>query len=68
MKFKREIVFIVEGEIYDENLNPEDLLESLKWSWRHWWQSNPNWPYGKPSETIQGGRIDNISLNGKELG
>jgi hypothetical protein len=67
LRFKKEIVFVVEGDIYIEDLTPEDVLQSLKWSWRHWWEDNPKWPYGTPSSPIRGGKIDKISFNGKEL-
>lgn len=67
MKFKKEITFVVEGEIYDNTTTPEEILKSLKFSYSHWWQDNPNWPYGVPCLAIQRGRIDKISLDGQEL-
>lgn len=67
MKFKKEITIVVEGEIYDKEISIFDLIHSIKWSYKHWWEGNPNWPYGKPSSPIQAGRIDKISMNGKEL-
>lgn len=67
MKFKKEITIVVEGEIYDKEVSILDLIHSIKWSYKHWWQGNSNWPYGMPSKTMQAGRIDRISVNGKEL-
>lgn len=67
MRFKKEITIVVEGEIFDESTTPEEVLKSLKIQYSHWWENNPNWPYGTPSVPIQKGRIDKISLDGKEL-
>lgn len=67
MKFKKEIVIVLEGEIFDDQISISDLLKSLKFSYRHWWEENSNWPYGKPSESVQAGRIDKITFEGVEL-
>jgi hypothetical protein len=67
MKFKKEIVVVVEGEIFDDQISINDLMKSLKWSYRHWWEDNPNWPYGRPSEPLQSGRINKITFEGVEL-
>jgi hypothetical protein len=67
MKFRKELKFVVEGEVHDQSIPPEEILKSLKFSWKHWWEGNPNWPYGKPSEALQAGRIDKIIFEGVEL-
>jgi len=67
MKFRKELKFIIEGEIYDDSIPPEEILKSLKFSWKHWWEGNINWPYGTPSNPIQVGRIDKIIFEGVEL-
>lgn len=67
MKFRKELKFIVEGEVYDQSISPEEILKSLKFSWKHWWEDNPNWPYKRPSEGIQAGRIDKIIFDDVEL-
>jgi hypothetical protein len=67
MKFRKELTIIIEGELDDESLSPEEILKSLKFSWKHWWENNPNWPYGTPSEIVQGGRIEKIIFDGIEL-
>ena len=67
MKFKKEMTIVVEGEIYDDSLTPEEVLKSLKWSYLHWWERNSTWTYGKPSPDIQGGRVDRITFDGIEL-
>ena len=67
MKFRKELKFIIEGDIYDKSIPPEEILKSLKFSWKHWWEDNPNWTYGTPSEDIQAGRIDKITFDGVEL-
>lgn len=67
MRFKKEITFTVEGEIFDESTTPEEILKSLRFNYFHWWENNPNWPYGTPSVPIQKGRVDKISLEGKKL-
>lgn len=67
MKFKKEFKIVVEGEIYDTSLPAEEIIKSLKFSWKHWWEDNPNWIYGKPSEMLQAGRIEKIIFDGVEL-
>ena len=67
MRFRKEMTIVVEGEIYDDALTPEEVLKSLKFSWRHWWEGNVNWPYGTPSNPIQGGIINKIIFDGVEL-
>lgn len=66
MKFRKELKIVIEGEIFD-NQDPVEIFKNLKFSWKHWWQSNHNWPYGIPSENIQKGRIDKIFVDDKEI-
>lgn len=63
MKFKKEIKITIEGEIFDNAVDPIEIFKSLRFSWKHWWEKNPNWPYGTPSEEVQKGRIDKIFVN-----
>lgn len=67
MKFRKELRIVIEGDMYDESIPPEEIMKSLKLSWKHWWEENLNWPYGKPSGILQGGRIDKIIFDGVEL-
>jgi len=67
MKFRKELKFIIEGEVHDQSISPEEILKSLKFSWKHWWEDNPNWPYGTPSGGIQAGKIEKIIFDGVEL-
>ena len=67
MKFKKEITLVIEGEIYDPSLSPDDLIQSIRWSWIHWWENNPKWPYGKPSEANQAAFLSKVYFKGKEL-
>jgi len=67
MKFKKEITITIEGEIFDKQISPEDLFKNLKFSWKHWWQSDPNWIYGTPTEKSQKGRIDKVLFEEKEI-
>lgn len=57
--FRKEVVFVFEGEIYDENFTPEQLIESLKIDFKHQYEllSGDIWPYGKPSLLMQKGKI-----------
>jgi hypothetical protein len=66
LRFIKKITFLVEGEIYGEDISPEDLLKSIKWHCAHWWECG-NWPYGKPSEPLQGGVLKSLKLDGVEL-
>lgn len=67
MKFKKQITIVIEGEVFDENLNEVEVFKSLKISWKHWWEDNSNWIYGEPTESLQGGRIDKIFLDKFEI-
>jgi len=67
MKFKKEIKIVIEGEIFDKNIDCIEVFKSLKISWRHWWEDNPKWIYGKPIEILQGGRIDKIFIDKVEI-
>lgn len=67
MKFKKEITIIIEGEVFDESINPIEIFKNLKFSWRHWWENNNNWTYGKPSLPIQKGIINKITIGEKEI-
>lgn len=67
MKFRKDITITIEGDIYDDTLSPEEIVKSLKWSWKHWWEENSKWIYGRPTEAIQGGRIEKIIFEGVEL-
>lgn len=67
MKFKKEIKLIVEGEIFDKDLDVIEIFKSLKISWKHWWECNPNWIYGTPTGGLQGGRINKIFLDKFEI-
>jgi hypothetical protein len=62
MKFKKEITLVIEGEIFDEKLSPLDVFKSAKLFWKHWWECDPKWTYGAPSDMIKGGQIHKISL------
>lgn len=66
MKFRKEIKIIIEGEIY-EDIDPIEVFKSLKFSWKHWWENNNNWIYGKPSKNTQIGRIDKIFFDEMEI-
>ena len=66
MRFVKKITFLVEGKIYGDELSPEDLLKSMKWECRHWWEWS-GWPYGKPSKPLQGGVVERIALDGVEV-
>lgn len=63
MKFSQDIVVTFEGEIYDSTLSPEDIIRSIKMSFSHWWNNNPNWPYGEPSDICKRGKVDQIIIN-----
>lgn len=67
MKFKKEIKIVIEGEIYDESMDPIEIFKSLKISWKHWWENNKNWIYGKPSKNTQVGRIDKMFFDKIEI-
>lgn len=67
MKFKKEIKLTIEGEIFDNSIDPIEIFKSLKFSWKHWWENNPKWIYGKPSDQIQAGRINKIFLENMEI-
>lgn len=66
-KFKKEIKITVEGEIYDEKTTVEEILKKLSLKYWHWWEIDNNWPYGTPSENVQGGAINKIIIQGKEF-
>jgi hypothetical protein len=67
MKFKKEISIIIEGEIFEDSIDPIDIFKDLKISWKHWWEYNTQWIYGKPSKELQKGRIDKIYLENMEI-
>jgi hypothetical protein len=66
-KFRKEITIAIEGELFDDSLDHVEIFKSLKFSWKHWWEKNPNWIYGKPTNHTQIGRIDKIFLNETEI-
>lgn len=67
MKFKKEITIVIEGEIFDDSLDPIEIFKSLRFSWKHWWQDNGKWIYGTPSPNMQGGIINKIFLDKMEI-
>lgn len=67
MKFKKEIKLTIEGQVSDGMTTPEDIFKSLRFSWRHWWQSSNNWPYGTPSQEVQKGCIEKIFFEDQEI-
>lgn len=62
MKFKKEIKIIVEGELFDQDTNLIELIKNINFSWKHWWESDPGWIYGIPTEKSQKIRIEKISI------
>lgn len=66
-KFKKEITITIEGELFDNSLSPIEIFKSLKFSWKHWWENNPSWVYGRPCNQIQAGRINKIFLGDVEI-
>jgi hypothetical protein len=67
MKFKKEIKIVIEGETFDESIDPIEIFKNLNFTWKHWWQNDPNWIYGTPSEIIQKCKIEKIFLDDKEI-
>lgn len=66
MRFRKEVTIVIEGEAFD-SISPIEIFKSLRFSWRHWWENNPNWVYGTPSDKMQSGRVDRIFLDKMEI-
>ena len=67
MKFKKEITIVIEGELDDASMTPEDIFKSLRFSYLHWWERNPNWMYGQPVTSARRGKVEKITFDGVEL-
>lgn len=61
-KFKKEITILIEGEHSKEEPTLNELMNILNIRTKHWWEDNPSWPYGEPSDKAKKHKINKIEI------
>lgn len=67
-KFRKEVVVVFEGEIYDDKKTEDDIINSVTVRFYNWWNYKNRWFYGGvPSEHVRQGQVTKIIINGLEI-